>query len=130
MKTLFFTLLTIVLLSCGDDSRIPVGERTSMEVEQVYDAGKVVLGEVITAKFVIKNTGDYPLVFGDIQPSCSCTLAEKPEEPIKPGETGEIMAHVNTDRTGSGAISKTISITANTSPSVTKLIIKAKVVRK
>jgi hypothetical protein len=82
---------------------------------------------VITAKFKISNTGDYPLVIADVKGSCSCTVAEYPEAPLQPGETGEILAHVNTDKTGVGVINKAVRVVANTNPSVTQVVVKAKV---
>jgi hypothetical protein len=46
------------------------------------------------------------------------------------GETGEIKAEVNTDKTGEGKISKSIRITANTVPGLTVVHVKANVVLK
>ena len=46
---------------------------------QSFDAGERIKGEKIYAEFRVENTGRYPLVFGEIKGSCSCTVAEKPE---------------------------------------------------
>ena len=100
-----------------------------MEVLTLFDAGEVMKGEVITAKFSIKNTGDYPLVIADVVGSCSCTVAEKPEEPIAPGESGDVLAYVNTDKLSAGPLNKSVRIVANTENSVTEVIVKANVIR-
>ena len=89
------TLFTALLSSCGDNTKVEIGERTSMDIDKVFDAGEVFKGEVISAKFKIKNTGDRPLVISEVKGSCSCTVTDYPEEPLMPGEEGEIMAHVN-----------------------------------
>ena len=82
------------------------------------------------AKFKIKNTGDYPLVIAEVKGSCSCTVAEYPEEPLAPGEKATILAHVNTDKTGAGILNKSVSIVSNTEPSITRVVIKANVTTK
>ena len=93
----YISLFTLVLLvSCKGENQLEVGQKTSMKIDKLFDAGTRVKGEVIEAKFNIENTGDYPLVFGEIKGSCSCTVAEKPEAPILPGEKAVITATVDT----------------------------------
>ena len=46
-----------------------------------------------TATFVLKNTGDVPLLIKDISASCGCTVPEWDKKPIKPGETTEIKVN-------------------------------------
>ncbi len=125
-------ILTVLLLftSCGGDQDYVVGNKTTLEVEKLFDAGDVVKGEMVTAKFIIKNTGDYPLVIGEVVPSCSCTISDAPEEPIQPGKSGEVIAYVNTDKVPAGVLHKSVRIVSNTEPSVTEVIIKANVIRK
>lgn len=121
-------LMTIT--SCGDSNEIVVGDMTTMEVNTNFDAGDVVKGEMIEAKFIISNTGSFPLHIGQVTPSCSCTISESPEAPILPGETGEVKAYVNTDKVPAGGLHKSVRITANTNPSVTEVIISGNVIRK
>lgn len=121
----------LLLFSCGGNSEIEIGNKTTMEVTpEVFDAGEVIKGEMITAKFTIKNTGEYPLVLGEVKGGCSCTVAEYPEEPIQPGDTGEILAHVNTNETGIGPLNKSVNIVANTEKSITTVVVRASVMRK
>ncbi len=123
-NTIFFLALSFLIFSCEDNSKVVVGQKTTMEVNLVFDAGTVVKGEVINAKFKVKNTGKYPLVFGEVRPSCSCTVPHKPEKPIKPGETGEIVAQVMTDKLNTKNVSKSVTIMTNTEPNTTVLMIK------
>jgi hypothetical protein len=123
-KTLVFLAFCSLLFSCEDNNKVVVGQKTTMEVNLVYDAGNVIKGEVINAKFKVKNTGDYPLVFGEVRPSCSCTVPHKPEKPILPGETGEIVAQVMTDKLNTKNINKSVTIMTNTEPNTTVLMIK------
>jgi hypothetical protein len=124
-NTILFISLSFLIFSCEDNSKVVVGQKTSMEVNLVFDAGTVVKGEVINAKFKVKNTGKYPLVFGEVRPSCSCTVPHKPEKPIQPGETGEIVAQVMTDKLNTKNVSKSVTIMTNTEPNTTVLMIKA-----
>lgn len=122
-KTLAFVGL-LMLFACEQDQKVEVGQKTTMEVTPEFNAGTVIKGEIIKARFKVENTGDYPLVFGEVRGSCSCTVAEKPEEPLQPGETAEILAEVNTENLTSKKISKSVTILANTEPSLTVVTIK------
>jgi hypothetical protein len=122
-------VVAFMIVGCSDSSsEAEIGQYTSVEVEKNFDAGTVAKGEVVEASIELKNTGEYPLIIADVKEACSCTVSEYPEEPIAPGETGIIIATVDTDRTGKGVINKPITITANTRPSTTTVMITAKVI--
>ena len=117
-----------MLISCKGENKLEVGQKTSMKIDKLFDAGSRVKGEVIEAKFNIENTGDYPLVFGEIKGSCSCTVAEKPEAPILPGEKGVISATVDTESfRANSQVSNYITLVANTEPNRVTLKIKAQI---
>ncbi len=61
--------------------------------------------------FIVKNTGDKPLVISRVQPSCGCTTPDWSKEPIMPGKTGEIKVHYNTG--GLGEFQKSIDVYSN-----------------
>lgn len=125
MKKLVCVSFSLFLFACNQEQKVEVGQKTTMEITPEFNAGTVVKGEIIKAHFKVENTGDYPLVFGEVRGSCSCTVAEKPEDPIQPGETGEIIAEVNTENLNSRVINKSVTIMANTEPSLTVVNIKA-----
>ena len=126
-KLLFIAPAFFMLFACTETETVEVGNKTTMVVDPVFDGGEVVKGEIISAKFVVRNTGIYPLVIADVKGSCSCTVADRPEDPIQPGEEAVIKADVDTDRTSTGEITKSVRIVANTEPSVTEVAIKATV---
>ena len=128
MKYLSIVIFSLLFVSC-DETESRVGQKTTVEVNAKYDAGEVIQGEIINAKFIITNTGDYPLIIATASPSCSCTVPSYPQEPIAPGESGEIIAQVSTDK-ASGRINKTITIVANTEQPMEPLVITAIVKRK
>jgi hypothetical protein len=75
--------------------------------------GKVMDGEKVLITFHFKNTGTKPLVFTNVQAGCGCTVPSKPEEPILPGQEGEIKAEFNSSGRA-GHASKYINVTCNT----------------
>ena len=120
--------LLVVLISCKGENKLEVGQKTSMKIDKLFNAGTRVKGEVIEAIFNIENTGDYPLVFGEIKGSCSCTVAEKPEDPILPGEKGVILATVDTESFRiNKEVSKYVTLVANTDPNRVTLRITAQI---
>ena len=129
MKTTVLMMLTLVLFACStEDNEVAVGKRTTMQVNEEYNAGTIVKGEEIRAIFTVKNTGDSPLVISDVRPSCSCTVADKPKKPIAPGQSTEIVAKVSTDNATPGKeIKKTVTLMTNTKDSPKVLFIKAKI---
>lgn len=124
MKKSIAFIGVLVLFACRQEQKVEAGQKTTMEITPEFNAGTVIKGEIIKAHFKVENTGDYPLVFGEVRGSCSCTVAEKPEEPIQPGETTEIIAEVNTENLSSKKIVKSVTILANTEPSLTVVTIK------
>ncbi|MEY4603698.1 MAG: hypothetical protein RIT43_990 [Bacteroidota bacterium] len=126
MKYTFGILFALFLFSaCTNSEVVEVGNKTSLLVDPVFDAGEVIKGELVKATFIVENTGKFPLVIAEVKGSCSCTVASKPEKPIAPGEKGKITAEVDTERTSTGVITKSVRIVANTEPSVTEVAIKA-----
>ena len=120
-RLLFISIMlisAIVFNSCKtDQAELEIGQKTSMKITKVFDAGERIKGEKIYAEFKVENTGRYPLVFGEIKGSCSCTVAEKPEAPILPGRKGVIKAVVDTEKFDSGyQLNKIVTVMANTVP--------------
>lgn len=75
--------------------------------------GKITEGQKLQVSFRFKNTGATPLVIARVQPSCGCTVAEQPKEPIAPGGEGKITAIFNSEG-HPGLNQKTLHVTANT----------------
>ncbi|MDR1896720.1 MAG: DUF1573 domain-containing protein [Prevotellaceae bacterium] len=80
----------------------------------------------ITHAFKFTNTGDKPLVVSNVSPSCGCTTTGWTKEPVKPGETGEVLA---TYRTSTGTFTKHLTVDSNGAPRIT-LYIKGNVTKK
>ena len=97
--------------------------------ETTHEFGTIDEGDVVEHTFVFTNTGSTPLIIQDAKASCGCTVPKKPEQPVAPGETGEIQVRFNSQGKP-GVQNKTVTVTANTQPATTRLFIKADVTPK
>jgi len=87
---------------------------TTMEwIDSVKDYGKIAEGQKLEVVFRFRNTGTRPLVIESVHPSCGCTVADPPKEPIAPGAEGEIKGSFDSNGK-SGQQHKTIEVMANT----------------
>jgi hypothetical protein len=143
MKKIFLTLVAasaLVFNSCGDGKGgINAGDVNNpatasgdydpetlpkMEFETVeYNYGTIQDGDHVKYNFKFKNTGKGNLIIADAKPSCGCTVPEYPEEPINPGDSGEIKVDFDSANKGSdNEVVKTVTIIANTQPN--KIVLK------
>ena len=98
-------------------------------IDSVYDFGKVLEGEVVEYSYRFKNVGTNPLIVSSASASCGCTVPEKPEAPIKPGEMGFIKVKFDT-KARAGAAHKTVTILSNATPAFPTLVLKGDVTPK
>ena len=106
----------------------PALPKTSMTFGKTdFDFGTVKQNSENKHVFKFTNTGDQPLQISDAKGSCGCTVPTYPKEPIMPGATGEIEV-VYKPGTQADAQTKNVTITANTEPTTSKLVISANVV--
>lgn len=124
MRYLFFATLVVTLVAgCNSGAKkdgpitaalADTARYTTIEwLDSARDYGKVLEGQKLDVAFRFRNTGTTPLVIGQVRPSCGCTIAEQPQEPIAPGNEGQIKAVFNSEGR-SGINHKTLFVTANT----------------
>jgi hypothetical protein len=128
-------LLSIFIISCDvrkndrvvDDS-VQQSENAKKDtttvqlIDSVYNFGNITEGEKVTYNFRFKNTGTKPLVIANTSASCGCTVPEKPEKPVMPGETGFIKVVFNSQGK-LGHNDKNITVMANTNPPFPALVL-------
>ncbi len=141
MKIFLFTcFVACFFISCDvrnkDKQSMEVAESnaantpTSVQViDTAYDFGEIAEGEIVEFSFRFKNTGSSALVVTNVAASCGCTVPEKPEQPIKPGETGYIKAKFDSAKRP-GETMKSITVTSNATPPFPELVLKGKVLPK
>jgi hypothetical protein len=113
----------------NDDT--PFGPTSQIKfLEEVFDFGNVVYPSENQHTFKFKNTGEHPLVIESAKASCGCTIPNKPEEPIQPGEIGEIDVIFRPKEGQQGQkVTKRVTIKANTVPKETYINISANVLK-
>ncbi len=145
MKTLYTLLLSaIVLASCSntDDKKITTdlvnnpltAEKNADQVDMpkielsqdFFDFGEMNQKESVSTDFVIKNTGDAPLLIRSAKGSCGCTVPEWPKEPVAVGEEAVIKVTFNSGNK-KGKQNKTVTLVTNAIPSTKVLTIKGTV---
>lgn len=90
--------------------------------------GKVAQGALVEKTWSFTNVGGSDLVITDVRGTCGCTVGKDwPKAPVHPGEGGTIT--VTFDSEGrSGLQDKTVTVTSNTQPPTTVLLLKGEVV--
>ena len=80
--------------------------------------------EKVTCTFKFTNTGDNLLVIHQAIASCGCTVPQYPKEPIKPGESGEIVVTYNGAGKFPGHFRKSITIRTNAKKEIIRLYVE------
>ena len=133
-KYFLFFVMAAALVSCNTKKMDQVAAEAARQqindalkdstqvklVDSVYNFGAIAEGEKVEHNFRFKNIGSKPLVITASQPSCGCTVAEKPEKPVLPGETDFIKVVFNS-KGKEGHQEKTIIVSSNAKPAFTTL---------
>ncbi|MCT4665025.1 MAG: DUF1573 domain-containing protein [Flavobacteriales bacterium] len=92
----------------------------------VWNFGDITQGESVSHVFKFKNTGTEPLIISNAKGSCGCTVPTYTRTPIAPGESGELNVTFNS-RGKLNKQMKTVTITANTTPNITRLRVEGNI---
>ena len=141
-KIILFLLIAATIVSCdvrrkdkiSDDAAtlqaMAAKDSTTVQIiDSSYNFGKRTEGEKVEYSFRFKNTGSKPLVVLNATASCGCTVPQKPERPILPGEIGFIKVVFDT-KGRVGPAHKTITVTSNANPEFPPLELTGEVVAK
>jgi hypothetical protein len=105
------------------DKKISAADLTTIQwIDSTFiDLGQIKADSVLEIPFRFKNTGDKQLVIASVNAGCGCTVAEKPEQPVAPGQEGLIKAKFNSKGQPRGEARKHLTVIANTDPKETTL---------
>ena len=138
MKYLLYLLLPLSLANCNNapgytednySHLIDLKNPPVITFEQDnFDFGTIIEGELVEHKFEFTNTGKGVLIISGVSASCGCTVPKNwPKSPINPGESAYI--EVVFDSEGRvGKANKILTISANTKPNYTKVVLTGEVV--
>jgi Protein of unknown function (DUF1573) len=85
---------TALFLSVAVMAQTKVDDVAKFPTES-HSFGKIKHNVPVTYFFEIKNISDKPLVVENTSASCGCTVPEKPEQPINPGQSAKIKVVYN-----------------------------------
>lgn len=83
----------------------------------------------VAYSFEFVNSGAQPIIIRQVRTSCGCTSPEWTKQPVAPGKKGHIKVTFD-PKNRPGPFNKSITITANTQPSLTILRIKGNVIER
>lgn len=118
-------VLVILMLCGGFTSVVKAQEVAKTEVKEkkkkaaitfktlTIERNNIAYGADETFTFTFKNTGKEPVIISNVQTSCGCTTAKKPEAPVAPKKSADISVKYDTKRVGQ--FTKTITVTSNVS---------------
>ena len=124
MKYFLITILYLVV------SVTFAQESTKTEImfnKKIYNFGKIKYGNEVSYQFEFKNIGKNPLIIQNIETSCGCTVAQKPDYPVKPKQKDYITVVYNADEIGK--FQKSIKIFSNSKYSPYTIYIKGEVIK-
>lgn len=145
--SILFVLISFLIVQCNDskstdkknDGEEILEDSTAAEVilpattlefsEEEFNFGDIKEGDKVSHIFKISNTGENPLVIKSAIGSCGCTVPKYSNEPIAPGETGEINVEFDSSNKP-GLNEKLVTIIANTDIQMHLLKIKANAIAK
>ena len=120
--TAFLSVFALIAFAAGE-AEIKF-EKTS------HDFGTFPESEKVTCTFKFTNTGDNLLVIHQAIASCGCTVPQYSKEPIKPGESGQIVVTYNGAGKFPGHFKKSITIRTNAKQEIVRLYIEGDMVGK
>jgi hypothetical protein len=138
-KYVLFLITAITIISCDirrkdkvADGMASMAEMAAMDsttvqlIDSAFNFGTAAEGEKITYNYRFKNSGSKPLIVTNAHASCGCTIPEKPEKPVMPGETSFIKVVFNS-KGKVGHNEKTITVISNAKPGFPPLLLTGEI---
>ena len=141
-RYLLILLLPAAIVSCDPKKRDRISDDAAREremglrdsttvlvIDTTHNFATAIDGDMVEFNFRFKNTGTKPLIVTNASASCGCTVPEKPELPILPGDTSFIKVVFNS-KGRIGMAHKTVRIISNARPEFPELLLTGEVLEK
>ncbi|MBK8195993.1 MAG: DUF1573 domain-containing protein [Lewinellaceae bacterium] len=79
----------------------PAEPVVAWQVGQDHDFGEIPAGRPVRFAFTFKNVSPDTIVLQTVRTTCGCTAAQYTEEPIAPGDNGEVSIEYDAYQKGS-----------------------------
>lgn len=142
MHRVLFIFVSIIVLSifigCANSPRENVDQNVSNQtnkekyaelkyIEDFFDFGSIVQGEIVTHTFYFRNIGTEDLIIKDLIPDCGCTQPKIDKKILKPGEEGAVEV-IFDSKDWQGSQYKSVTLRTNSIIREKSVTIKANVV--
>lgn len=123
--------LSIILSVMLFSSVLAIGQEKGKEKDEMlfdktsHDFGQLAYASDGSVVFKFRNNSKDPIALTNVKSSCGCTVPTWSREPIKPGESSEILVKYNTNLPGS--FNKTIQVFSTAKNSPVRLSIRGNV---
>jgi hypothetical protein len=104
-----------------------VPKTTVTLLDTAFNFGTIKEGDTIMRAFRFINAGTKPLIIQMAQASCGCTVVDRPDKPIMPGDTSFIKATFDSKGKGGETVMKQVFVHSNADPEFTPFIIRGKI---
>ncbi|RPH32872.1 MAG: DUF1573 domain-containing protein [Bacteroidales bacterium] len=133
------TLVLFILFSCSSQPKVEPGVNASSEdsgvkkypdlklVEDFYDFGTIIQGEVVSHTFHFRNAGNDVLIVKDLIPDCGCTKPKIDKRTLNPGEESTVEV-IFDSRGWYGSQYKSVALRTNSPIRDKSVTIKANVI--
>lgn len=118
------------VMATPPDSTVSVSDENAAVItfeKTIHDFGNIMEGEKAEYAFKFTNTGNKQLIISNVASSCGCTVPTYTKEPVEPGGTG-IIRVVFDSKLRIDHFEKAVTITANTNPIETRLLVRGFVI--
>lgn len=106
-----------------EDGKVKSGDMAKIDFDHTeFSFDTILQGQSVEHVYPFTNTGKRDLMIADVTSSCGCTVPYFTEEPVPPGNTGEIRIVFDSEGKN-GHQDKKIRIFANTFPNETVISI-------
>ena len=120
-----FVLSTVLLLSAGVRLSAQKPPQFSFRETVIQIGNRSLKQGDTTVVFRYQNAGDSVLVIARIVPTCTCVVPEYSTEPLQPGDSATIVAHIAPYHTGH--FDQTLVIVANTRKTLSHVSIRGEI---
>ncbi|HET9058148.1 MAG TPA: DUF1573 domain-containing protein [Chitinophagaceae bacterium] len=93
-----------------------VAKTTVIVLDSIYNFGTIKEGDTVMREYRFVNSGNKPLIIKIARASCGCTVVDRPDKPLIPGDTGSIKATFNSKGRGGEDVFKQVFVTSNADP--------------
>lgn len=109
-------IINVVIINKKRNRDQKIQTTTVMITKKIVDMGSRNLGDSVSSKFMLHNTGKHDLYISGIEPECSCTIPKYKKTATIPGDSVLVELKYNSTNMGYYQTSAKVMINVEESP--------------